>query len=66
MEDGNDESAKDDATYLDPSISLDNTLIHSTIDLPFIDHDFISHLVSVKWKDMNKCTMVYLNVNSYR
>ncbi len=36
QEDGNDESAKDDAPYSDPSILLDNTLIHSTIDVPLL------------------------------
>ncbi len=41
-------------------------MIHSTIDLPFIDHDFISHLVSVKRKLKNKCIMACLNVNSYK
>ncbi len=52
--------------YLYPSISLDKTLIHPTIYFPFIDHDFISHLASVKRKHKNKCILAYLNVNSYR
>ncbi len=52
--------------YLYPSISLDKTLIHPTIYFPFIDHDFISHLVSVKRKHKHKYIMAYLIINSYR